>query len=166
MRLSEKLRDQLKKPLGLLIPENYTTKENISKNIAKDAFVITVGDATTEKMIKFGFDVSLQIVDSLEKRNKRDLPEGKVKTILTCVNPAAEITAESISVIRQAFDITSPVRIIVKGEEDLLVLPVAVYAPNNSVILYGQPNEGLVIVQVTEEVRNKASSIMNSMSGE
>jgi hypothetical protein len=58
------------------------------------------------------------------------------------------------------------VRIVVNGEEDLLVLPVAVYAPDNSVILYGQPNEGLVIVQVTEEVRNKASSIMNSMSGE
>lgn len=165
MRLPEKLRDQLKKPLGLLIPENDVTKEKIS-SIAKDAFVITVGDATTEKMIKFGFDISLQIVDSLEKRTKRDLPEGKVQTILTCKNPAAEITEESISVIRQAFGMALPVRIIVKGEEDLLVLPVAVYAPNNSVILYGQPNEGLVIVQVTEEIRNKASSIMNSMSGE
>lgn len=166
MRLPEKLRDQLKKPLGILIPEHDATKENISRNIAKDAFVITVGDATTEKMIKFDFDVSLQIVDSLEKRNKRDLPESKMETILTCENPAAEITEESVSMIRKAFGMTSPVRIIVKGEEDLLVLPVAVYAPNNSVILYGQPNEGLVIVQVTEEIRNKASSIMNSMSGE
>ena len=166
MRLSEKLRDQLKKPLGLLILEHDATRENISRNIPKDAFVITVGDATTEKMIKFGFDVSLQIIDSLEKRNRRDLPEGKVETILTCKNPAAEITEESVSVIRKAFGMISPVRIVVNGEEDLLVLPVAVYAPDNSVILYGQPNEGLVIVQVTEEVRNKAGSIMNSMSGE
>ena len=166
MRLPEKLRDQLKKPLGILILDNEATKENISRNIPKDAFVITVGDATTEKMIKFGFDVSLQIVDSLEKRNKRDLPEGKVETILTCENPAAEITEESVSVIRKAFGMTPPVRIVVEGEEDLLVLPVAVYAPDDSVILYGQPNEGLVVVQVTGEVRNKASSIMNSMSGE
>ena len=166
MRLPEKLRDQLKKPLGILILDNEATKENISRNISKDAFVITVGDATTEKMIKFGFDVSLQIVDSLEKRNKRDLPEGKVETILTCENPAAEITEESVSVIRKAFGMTPPVRIVVEGEEDLLVLPVAVYAPDDSVILYGQPNEGLVVVQVTKEVRNKASSIMNSMSGE
>jgi hypothetical protein len=166
VRLPEKLRDRLKKPLGLLILENDTTKENISRNIPKNAFVITVGDATTEKMIKFGFDISLQIVDSLEKRNKRDLPEGTVETILTCKNPAAEITEESVSAIRKAFGMISPVRIVVNGEEDLLVLPVAVYAPDNSVILYGQPNEGLVIVQVTEEVRNKASSIMNSMSGE
>ena len=166
MRLPENLRDSLKKPLGILIPNKDTTTENISKNIPKGAFVITVGDATTEKMIKLGFNVSLQIVDSLEKRSKRDLPEGKVNTVITCENPPAEITEESISSIRRAFGMTLPVRIVIDGEEDLLVLPVAVYAPNDSVILYGQPNEGLVIVQVTEEIRNKASSIMNSMSGE
>ncbi|MDE1769570.1 MAG: GTP-dependent dephospho-CoA kinase family protein [Thaumarchaeota archaeon] len=164
MHLPEKLRDQLKKPLGILIQDKDATKENISKKIPKGTFVITVGDATTEKMIKFGFEVSLQIVDSLEKRNKRDLPEGKVETILYCENPAAEITPESISAIRKALGMNPPVRIVVNGEEDLLVLPVALYAPDNSVILYGQPNEGLVIVQLTEEIRNKASSIMNSMS--
>lgn len=164
MHLPEKLRDQLKKPLGILILDKDTTKENISKNIPKGAFVITVGDASTEKMIRFGFNPSLQIVDSLEKRNKRDLPEGDVKTTLSCKNPAAEITEESISVIRKALEITPPVRIIVTGEEDLLVLPVVLYAPDNSVIFYGQPNEGLVLVRMTEEVRNKAKSIMYSMS--
>jgi GTP-dependent dephospho-CoA kinase len=164
VRLPEKLRDQLKRPLGILIKDDDATKENISKNIPKDAFIITVGDASTEKMIHFGFNPSLQIVDSLEKRNKRDLPEGNVKTILACKNPAAEITQASISVIRKALEMTPPVRIIVTGEEDLLVLPVVIYAPDNSVIFYGQPNEGLVIVRMTEEVRNKAKSIMRSMS--
>ncbi len=164
MHLPENLRSRLKEPFGILIPDYQVTRSSVSKNIPKDAFVITVGDATTEKMISFGFSPSLQIVDSLEKRNKRDLPGGYVKTTLECKNPAAEITEESISTIRQAFGMAPPVRIIVDGEEDLLVLPVAVYAPDGSVILYGQPNEGLVIVSLTEEVRNKASSIMSSMS--
>lgn len=164
MHLPDSLRDSLKKPMGLLIKDSEVTKENILRIMSKDAFLITVGDATTEKMIKFGLDPSLQIVDSMEKRNKRNLPLGKTRTILECVNPAAEITDESISVIKKAFQADMPVRIIVKGEEDLLVLPVALYAPENSVILYGQPNEGLVIVKVTEEIRNKASKIMNSMS--
>ena len=164
MRLPESLRPQLKKPLGLLIRDFEVTKSSISNNIPKDAFVITVGDATTEKMMSLGFQPSLQIVDALEKRNKRDLPAGQAETILTCTNPAAEITDESISVIRKALSMTFPVRIIVDGEEDLLVLPVAVYAPGNSVILYGQPNEGLVLVHLTEEVRNRAKSIMDSMS--
>jgi len=164
VHLPDSLRDSLKSPMGLLIKDSEVTKENILRIMSKDAFLITVGDATTEKMIKFGLDPSLQIVDSMEKRNKRNLPLGKTRTILECVNPAAEITDESISVIKKAFQADMPVRIIVKGEEDLLVLPVALHAPENSVILYGQPNEGLVIVKVTEEIRNKASKIMNSMS--
>lgn len=164
MRLPDRLRDSLKSPMGLLIKDSEVTKENILQIISKGDFLITVGDATTEKMIKFGLDPSLQIVDSMEKRNKRNLPMGKTRTILECVNPAAEITDESISVIKKAFQADMPVRIIVKGEEDLLVLPVALHAPENSVIMYGQPNEGLVIVKVTEEIRNKANKIMNSMS--
>ena len=163
MRLPENLRDSLKKPLGILIPDYEVTRSSVSSKIPKDAFVVTVGDATTEKMISFGLSPSLQIVDSLEKRNKRDLPGGYVKTILECTNPAAEITDQSVSIIKQAFGMATPVRIIVSGEEDLLVLPVAIFAPDNSVILYGQPNEGLVLVQVTEEVRNKAKSIMSLM---
>lgn len=165
MHLPESLRSQLKKPLGRLIPDFEVTEDKVLKDIPKDAFVITVGDATTDKMVSFGINPSLQIVDSLERRSKRDLPEGYVRTVLTCKNPAAEITDESVTLIRSAFDMIPPVRIVVEGEEDLLVLPAAVYAPNNSVILYGQPNEGLVLVLVTEEVRNKARSIMNLMSG-
>ena len=51
---------------------------------------------------------------------------------------------------------TPPVRITVFGEEDLLVLPVCIHAPDNSIVLYGQPNEGLVLVEITTEIRNKA----------
>jgi len=57
-----------------------------------------------------------------------------------------------------------PVRIVVHGEEDLLVIPTVLFSPEDAVILYGQPNEGLVIVKVNQEIRNKAKSIMNSMS--
>ncbi len=163
MRLPENLRDQLKIPLGILIKDSHVTKESVLQNIPKDAFVITVGDATTEKMIGFGINPSLQIVDSIEKRVKRNLPEGKISTELHCDNPAAEVTPQSMSLIEKSFGLSAPVRIIVKGEEDLLVLPAVIFAPENSVILYGQPNEGLVIVKVTAEIRNRARYILNLM---
>ncbi|MDE1726928.1 MAG: GTP-dependent dephospho-CoA kinase family protein [Thaumarchaeota archaeon] len=150
--------------MGLLIRDSEVTKENILRTMPNDAFLITVGDATTEKMIKFGLAPSLQIVDSLEKRHERNLPLGKIRTTLECVNPAAEITNESIETIKKAFHADAPVRIIVKGEEDLLVLPAALYAPENAVIMYGQPNEGLVVMKVTEQIRNTAIKIMDSMS--
>jgi len=164
VHLPEKLRSQLRKPLGLLIKDSETTKENILSKIPQDAFVITVGDATTEKMIKFGLNPQLQVVDSLEKRSKRDLPLGECKTVLTCSNPAGQISEQSISVIRNALDMPKPARIIVTGEEDLLVLPVSLHAPDNSVILYGQPNEGLVIIRLNDEIRNKVKLIMASMN--
>jgi len=162
VHLPQNLRDSLKKPLGVLIRDSDTTKENILKNIPADSFVITVGDATTEKLIKYGIIPSLQIVDGLEKRSKRELPSSSAKTTFSCDNPPAQITQESIDVIKKALK-EPPARIKVIGEEDLLVLPVCVYAPENSVVLYGQPNEGLVIVRINLEIRNKVKVIMNSM---
>ena len=163
MRLPESLRDKLKQPMGVLLPDCEATRENILKNTPPGAFLITVGDATTEKLIKFGLDPSLQIVDSLEKRHKRDPPEGNTRTVLYCGNPPSEITDESIKVIKEAFSEAVPVRVFVKGEEDLLVLPGLVHAPENSVVLYGQPDEGLVIVPVNQEARDKAKKIMDLM---
>ena len=164
MRLPDNLRDKLKRPLGILLKDSNVTKESVLKNIPVGSFVISVGDATTEKLIKYGIVPSLQIVDGLEKRIKRDLPSGNIKTTLSCTNPPAEITIESVNIIKKAFQSPKPVRIIVDGEEDLLVLPVVLYAPENSIVLYGQPNEGLVIVSINAEIRNKSQSLMDSMS--
>ena len=164
MHLPDNLRDKLKKPLGILLKDSDITKESILKNMSQNSFIISVGDATTEKLLKYGIIPSLQILDGLEKRAKREMPSANVKTTLNCTNPPAEITTESLNTIKKAFQSPTPVRIAVIGEEDLLVLPVAVFAPENSVVLYGQPNEGLVIVSINAEIRNKAQSIMDSMS--
>ena len=164
MHLPESLRANLKRPLGLLLKDSEITKYNVLKNIGNVSCLITVGDATTEKVMNLGIVPSLQIVDSLEKRQKRDLPGGTVKTSLNCRNPPAEITDESLATIKQAFHMDRPVRIIVTGEEDLLVLPVVMFAPANSAVLYGQPDEGLVIVKITEQIRNKVKAVLDSTS--
>ncbi|MDH3617620.1 MAG: GTP-dependent dephospho-CoA kinase family protein [Nitrosopumilus sp.] len=164
MKLPDNLREQLKIPLGLLILENDVNKNNIQKHLPEKSYVITVGDRTTEKMIDFGLIPSLQIIDGQEKRIKRDMPDNfEVSTTLSCDNPAAEITIPSIETIKKAFGSQTPVRITVNGEEDLLVIPVCIHAPENSVVLYGQPNEGLVIVAITPEIRNKTQKLLDSM---
>ena len=165
MKLPEKLREQLKIPLGLLIPENQTTKENILKHISSNSFIITVGDATTEKMLSYGIVPSLQIIDSQEKRVKRAPPSiENIATNISCDNPAGEISHESIKIIKNAFKSQPPVRITVNGEEDLLVIPVCIHAPENSIVMYGQPNEGLVLVQINDEIRNKTQLLLDSMN--
>jgi uncharacterized protein (UPF0218 family) len=114
-------------------------------------------------MIDFNLIPSLQIIDGLEKRQKREFPKLGNASELTIDNPPAEITLQSIEIIKKAFTMNSPVRLTVNGEEDLLVLPVCIHAPENSVVLYGQPNQGLVCVQITTEIRNKAQTLLNLM---
>ena len=153
----------MKTPLGVLLPESQADKSNIEKYLSKDSYVITVGDRTTEKMINFGLIPSLQIIDGLEKREKREPPKLSNATELTVDNPAAEITSQSIAMIKKAFTLQNPVRLFVNGEEDLLVLPACIHAPENTVVLYGQPNQGLVIVRITPEIRNKAQRLLDLM---
>ena len=153
----------MKTPLGLLLPIGQDNKDNVQKYISDDSYVITVGDRTTEKMIDYEIIPSLQIIDGFEKRQKREFPKLGNESELTIDNPAAEITLQSIEIIKKAFDMAPPIRIIVNGEEDLLVLPVCIHAPKNSVVLYGQPNKGLVLVEITTEIRNKAQTLLNLM---
>ena len=163
MKLPDSLREQFKIPLGLLLPIGQDNRENVQKYLLDDSYIITVGDRTTEKMIEFGMIPSLQIIDGFEKRQKRDYPKIGKESELKIDNPAAEITSQSISVIKRAFTMQSPVRIFVNGEEDLLALPVCIHAPENAVVMYGQPHEGLVIVNITTEIRNKAQSLLDLM---
>ena len=165
MQLPDDLRDQLKTPLGNLINDNDPNKENIIKKISAESVLITVGDKTTENILQLGLKPQIQIIDGLEKRNQRIVPtDDTINTKLSCKNPPGEITEESMQIIKKAFSSEPPVRIIVDGEEDLLVIPVCILAPENSVVMYGQPNEGLVIVQITPKIRAKVQKILDAMN--
>jgi len=165
LKLPENLREHLKIPLGDLIKEENVNKENILTKIGSEPIVITVGDRTTENMINLGIMPQIQIVDGLEKRNQRLVPvDDTINTNLSCKNPPGEITKESMQVIQKAFSCKLPVRIMVNGEEDLLVLPVCIFAPENSVVMYGQPNAGLVIVHITPDIQAKVQKILDAMN--
>ena len=101
MKLPDSLRDQLKIPLGVLLPIGQDNKRNIQKYLSDDSYIITVGDRTTEKMIDFNLIPSLQIIDGLEKRIKRDILKLGSAFELKIDNPAAEITLESIEIIKK-----------------------------------------------------------------
>ena len=164
MKLPEHLRDNFKVPLGSLIIDSQTSLERISREIRPGSLLITVGDATSEKLMNLGFMPSLQIVDGRERRVKRGIPEAR-QPVLTvrCDNPPGGITPECINAVRRCLESDRPARIEVNGEEDLLVIPACMHAPEGSVVMYGQPNEGLVVVHVDSQVRNKTKSLMDLM---
>ena len=164
LTLSDSLRDELKIPLGRLIPARQVSRATLEAIIPSSSYVVSVGDRTTKNMTSFGMTPSLQIIDNQERRKEMAEPNtDPVSSELYCTNPPAEINPQSITVIREALSLRPPARIIVDGEEDLLVIPACIYAPDGSTVLYGQPGQGLVVVPVTAEIRNKTRNILDRM---
>ena len=162
--LPEKHRQIFAKPLGILLKNNQTNK-NIIKHLLNNSLLIAVGDTTTAKLLSFNLLPAIQIIDNKEKRipAKSILPNNQ-KINLHCNNPPGQITEDSIRTIKIAFRLAKPIRITVEGEEDLLTIPVCLHAPDNSIVLYGQPNKGLVLVKVNNKTRKKVLSVMRYMN--
>jgi uncharacterized protein (UPF0218 family) len=125
--------------------------------------IISVGDATTDKLLELGIVPAIQIVDGRERRVDRDLPLENYAKVIKCRNPAGTISTEAVKAFREALASEKPVRIIVDGEEDLIGAVVLALAPDNSVMFYGQPLEGLVVVKVNNEARSKLKEVINKI---
>ncbi len=161
-KLTEELREELKKPLGTLVKIGNET-DYIKNNLITENFVITVGDGTTESFILAGGKPKVEIVDLKEKRSIREKTLTSAEIVIKVKNDPGTITEEAMEAIKNAISSKKRVRIEIDGEEDLLGIPSIIYAPKGSYVLYGQPNEGLVVVKVNDDVKDKASMILHSM---
>lgn len=129
----------------------------------------TVGDATTARLLLFKIIPDVSVVDGKERRIKSSKSkivalEGdkdpKNLSFVRCSNKPGSVSRRAIATIRDALKMPFPVRILVSGEEDLLALPLFIMVPNGSVVLYGQPLEGMVIVRIDEKIRWKARDLL------
>ncbi len=55
---------------------------------------------------------------------------------------------------------------LVDGEEDLVVLPAIMIAPDGASVVYGQPDEGMVHVVVDDEVRREVRALLERFEGD
>lgn len=160
--ISDNVRNKLKTPLGKLI-ENKRINRKYLLNIIKSNQTITIGDATTEKFIKYNIPINISVFDSKEKRVKRKPPLINSVKFYKLRNPQGCITQDSIELIKNCLKINDKVQIIVEGEEDLLTLLFTAIFPINTMIFYGQPNKGLVIVKINNELRKYANKLLNEI---
>ena len=161
LKLDKKLISDYKKPLGKL----YPSFNNAIKDIKSVNFLISVGDATTKNLIENQIYPNISIIDNLIQRKNHNYNIKYTDSILRAKNPPGTITENLWETIDEAFNNSSHELnqlIIVDGEEDLAVLPCIIMAPDESVVLYGQPNEGLVFVDVNS-VRNKADELIKKL---
>jgi len=155
--LPKSLRPELHKPFGEVL-------NDIPKGLDGER-IVTIGDITTQKFNQNNVGQFLSIVDFFVHRQVKfhqlsELGFGN-QGFLKVENPRGIITPELFTSIRNVFKTKQEKIILVEGEEDLAVLPVLLIAPLGYSVFYGQPQEGLVRVEVTEENKEKAYVLVN-----
>ncbi|MEM1586534.1 MAG: GTP-dependent dephospho-CoA kinase family protein [Candidatus Bathyarchaeia archaeon] len=164
--LTPGLRDYLKKPIGLLIKgQTRDVLEAISKIIKdnKPSKIIAVGDIISRSLLEGGLRVDVFIVDNRSMRKPIEPINYGANKILRLSNPAGTITKASWQVIREAINSNGPAEVLVDGEEDLLTIVAVLLAPDNSIVMYGQPGEGAVIINVNKKAKEKMYEIIGRM---
>jgi len=78
-------------------------------------------------------------------------------------NSPGTISDEAWTAVESAIKRSSKVKVVVEGEEDLLALVAILAAPENALVVYGQPHEGMVMVEVTSQKRNEISKLVDAM---
>jgi uncharacterized protein (UPF0218 family) len=169
LRLPDGLRDELKKPLGILVRGTpQETMENLRKFLEEKRFkiLISVGDFVSKNVLEAGLPLKVAVIDNKVMRREIVPWFPSEWKSLRVENPPATIKAKAWVALEEAISLNRGAVVIVEGEEDLLTLPVIVLAPTGSVVVYGQPKEGIVIVEVTEERKQWSLDLLERMEEE
>ncbi len=169
LRLPKSLRNELREPLGIIIPGTEDEISDTGKkamhflNAIHPVITITVGDIATKSLQETGYKPDVAVIDFKTQRaqvsKKKQIPtKGYV------LNPAGTLCKKAMFAldryIQLYFDKGKTECMIVRGEEDLLTLPAILFAPLGSAVIYGQYGVGLVVVQVDEEMKQKVKEII------
>jgi GTP-dependent dephospho-CoA kinase len=151
--ITDNLRRIFKKPFGdLLIKDNYFIPPHCPN-------LITVGDITTKNFNSLGLNQDVSVIDFKVARKRMfsnlfDLGFSGKEKIIKIENPSGCLTPALFNAASLAFELRKKndrVIIEIEGEEDLSVLPLVLAAPLGSVIFYGQPDEGVVKINISEK---------------
>ena len=164
--ITPKLRAKLKEPFGTLIQGTFSetmSKLEIIAEREKPPKIISVGDTVSQNLHEYKVNSQLSITDNKCMRKRIQPRIFPNKNVIHVKNPQGTITEEAITAIQRALESDRQVHIIVDGEEDLLTLIAVLHAPEESLVVYGQPFEGIVVVKVTSEKKVEAREILKSM---
>ena len=152
-------RADFKDPLGPI----YTDATDLLDSAGSP--LIAVGDVVTHHLTTAGAPPHVAVVDGISEREQvaQDVLEGRPdldETAHVKSEPAtvsAELLDALVDAIHAAPETTTLLE--VDGEEDLATLPAVLAAPVDSTIVYGQPREGMVRVNVTSALKEQVERL-------
>ncbi len=157
LELKPEDREELKRTLGPVVegdlPERYFDADPI----------ITVGDVVTDRLLDQGIEPDVGIVDGKTRRGEFAGRNWRDKKTVTIENPPSTIKREVWKVLKEAISKEERVIIQVEGEEDMLSLVAIALCPLNGLVIYGIPSEGMVINEVSKDIKEETWEIINNM---
>jgi cytidyltransferase-like protein len=160
--LPEVEKQWFKNPFGILHKDNTFVKTEDPQTL------VSVGDVVTQDCNTFSLKQKLSVVDFTVQRKHtfqkiQELGFIGNETIFQANNPKSHLTVSLFHAITQSVEALSQkqqIIILVAGEEDLAVIPLVLALPLGFVIVYGQPNQGIVRLAVTPETKDHAFSLL------
>lgn len=160
LKLPTPLRGELQKPFGKVV-ECSQVAELLGKEKRR---VIAIGDSVSELLIKGGISPVLIIWDGKTKRaalsDEHTSALCTYAKAVTVRNPPATITREAWDAVSKALK-SKRTSLFVKGEEDLLVIPAILNAEEGDVVVYGQPDEGAILIVVDRKIKALFQDILS-----
>lgn len=153
MRINEEFRNELKKPIGKV----YNDFKEIKK-LGKTHRIIVIGDICTLGMLGMGIKPHLAVFDHLYMRHRLaptmlrilELHFKKPKRYKNAPGTLSEkILSNAPMLLKEGG------AVLVDGEEDLTALAFILAAGKKDIIVYGQPNEGMVVVKPDKKLKER-----------
>jgi len=150
--LSGEQKQALKMPMDSLVVdgqiEEYLAKRKITK-------LAIVGDRSLLRFNQLKLPYDVAVFDGMiERTPEKETEEWAKAERMEVLNQAGEISSQAVGGIEKLVREGGKYLKVV-GEEDLLVLPLVLSLPLGSVVVYGQPGEGSVVVEVGEESKRR-----------
>ena len=167
LRLPEEMRSELAKPHGKLYRGQGDELLLDVGEVKSCSLLCCVGDLVSASAVRVGLKPDIAVIDGKTLREdevdfKFDFFEKRIEAY----NPAGYITCELISALKQAVDEAEQgkkVLVFVNGEEDLAVMPLGMLLPEKSLIIYGQPHEGVVALMIDSEKKVLILNLLRRM---
>lgn len=159
--IGEKMREELKNPLGLILNNSESIREQMTGKR-----IIAVGDVCVLNLLSIGIKPHLSVFDfrtkrqEIDEKSKEQLEtEYPVSNRREFDNPPGVLSNEILEIAPELIKKGGGILII--GEEDLTALAFILAAePKQDIVVYGQPDVGMVMVKPERKTKQKIEKLL------
>ena len=166
--LNKSAAEEFREPYGILLEGSFEAVFKRFMALVEErnpSKIISVGDYVTSSLLRKNISPDLGVVDLKIERKAISFDfHGHFDRFFKVDNPAGTITSNAWLTIQYALALDLRSIIFVDGEEDLLALPSVLCSPLGSLVLFGVPKKGLMVVPIDFKARAEAFRLLKFFS--